>query len=393
VERAILHVDMNAFFASVEQQADAALRGRPVLVSGDPEGRSVVSAASYEARQYGVRAGMPLATARRLCPDAVVVRARHREYARISRQILSILAEYTPLVEPYSIDEAFLDLTGCAAVAGAPGQAAVSIKREIRESTGLTCSIGIAPNRLLAKMASDLEKPDGLVCLEPADIPRVLWPLPVNRLFGVGQKTAESLRSRGILTIGALAQMPVGLLQQGLGPGAARLSDLAWGRDDSPVVSEAAAAKSISHEVTLATDSSDHNQVQELLLDMCDRVARRVRQAALQGRTVELKLRDAQFQTITRSRTLEAPTQLAEDIYAACLDLIARHWDENPLRLVGVALSQLTSTGHGQLRFPDGKERRRQLAVVTDAIRDRFGEDSLVRARLLSPRPPGGRPR
>lgn len=389
VDRIIMHVDMNAFFASVEQQADPALRGRPVLVSGDPEGRSVVSAASYEARPFGVRAGMPLATARRLCPGAVVVRARHGEYSRVSHQILSILREYTPLVEPCSIDEAFLDLTGCEKVSGPPRAAALGIKRDIRAATGLTCSIGIAPNRFLAKMASDLQKPDGLVVLESTDVPRLLWPLPVTRLFGVGEKTAERLRSLGIVTIGALAQMPAPLLQERLGPGAGRLLDLAWGRDATPVGAESAGAKSISHEVTLAVDTADEGRLQELLLDMGDRVARRARRALLQGRTVELKLRSAKFHTIVRSRTLDGPTQLCEDIYAACLKLLDKHWDRSPVRLVGVSLSQLSCLGQGQLRFPDGRERQRQLAAVTDAIRERFGEESLVRARLLLSRKQG----
>jgi len=392
VDRIIMHVDMNAFFASVEQQADPSLRGRPVLVSGDPHGRSVVSAASYEARPFGVRAGMPLVTARRLCPGAVIVRARHREYARVSHQILAILRTYTPLVEPYSIDEAFLDLTGCEKVSGPPREAALAIKRAIHAATGLTCSIGIAPNRFLAKMASDLQKPDGLVVLESSDVPRLLWPLPVTRLFGVGEKTAERLRSLGIVTIGALAQMPAALLQQRLGPGAGRLVELAWGRDVTPVESEGAGAKSISHEVTLPVDTADESRLQELVLDMSDRVARRVRRAGLQGRTVEIKLRNAKFQTIVRSRTLDGPTQLSEDIYAACLKLLDQHWDRSPVRLVGVSLSQLTGAGHGQLHFPDGRERQRKLAAVTDAIRERFGEDSLVRARLLSPRKPEGEP-
>jgi DNA polymerase-4 len=386
VDRIIMHVDMNAFFASVEQQAAPALRGRPVLVSGDPEGRSVVSAASYEARPFGVRAGMPLATARRLCPGAVIVRARHREYARVSQQILTILRQYSPLVEPYSIDEAFLDLTGCEKVSGPPREAALGIKRDIHAATGLTCSIGIAPNRFLAKMASDLQKPDGLVVLESPDVPRLLWPLPVTRLFGVGEKTAGRLRSLGIVTIGALAQMPPALLQQRLGPGAGRLVELAWGRDSSPVAGEGTGAKSISHEVTLPVDTADENRLQELVLDMSDRVARRVRRAGLQGRTVEIKLRNAKFQTIVRSRTLDSPTQLSEDIYAACLKLLEKHWDSSPVRLVGVSLSQLTGTGQGQLHFPDGRERQRKLAAVTDAIRERFGEESLVRARLLSSR-------
>lgn len=378
-----MHVDMNAFFASVEQQADPSLRGRPVLVTGDPEGRSVVSAASYEARPFGVRAGMPLATARRLCPGAVVVRARHGEYARVSRQILSILDGFSPLVEPFSIDEAFLDLTGCQVVSGPPVEAALCIKQRIRAATGLTCSIGIAPNRLLAKIASDLEKPDGLVCLRMDDVPRVMWPLKVDRLFGVGEKTAARLRALGIVTIGALARTPGVLLQERLGPGADRLVDLAWGRDHTPVAPGSAGAKSISHEVTLASDTADENTIQELVLDMCDRVARRARQAGVHGKTVEVKLRNSQFQTITRSRTLEAPTQLAEEMYAVCLELLEGHWDRRPLRLMGVGLSQLTAANRGQLPLQDHRERHRKLAAVSDAIRDRFGEKALVRARLV----------
>ncbi|MEW6522029.1 MAG: DNA polymerase IV [Bacillota bacterium] len=383
MDRVIMHVDMNAFFASVEQQADPSLRGRPVLVTGDPEGRSVVSAASYEARPFGVRAGMPLATARRLCPGAVVVRARHGEYARVSRQILSILDGFSPLVEPFSIDEAFLDLTGCQVVSGPPVEAALCIKQRIRAATGLTCSIGIAPNRLLAKIASDLEKPDGLVCLRMDDVPRVMWPLKVDRLFGVGEKTAARLRALGIVTIGALARTPGVLLQERLGPGADRLVDLAWGRDHTPVAPGSAGAKSISHEVTLASDTADENTIQELVLDMCDRVARRARQAGVHGKTVEVKLRNSQFQTITRSRTLEAPTQLAEEMYAVCLELLEGHWDRRPLRLMGVGLSQLTAANRGQLPLQDHRERHRKLAAVSDAIRDRFGEKALVRARLV----------
>ena len=383
-ERTIIHVDMDAFFASVEQQDAPKLRGKPVLVSGSTGKRGVVAAVSYEARPYGVKSGMPLLSALRRCPHAVVVKAEHRKYSHISRQILDILKQFTPLVEPFSIDEAFLDVSGCQLLWGSPQELAILIKERVRESTGLTCSIGIAPNRLLAKMAATMMKPDGMVTLTMADVPDLLWPLPIEKLYGVGESTAQRLRKLGISTIGALARAPHHLLIQQLGPNAARWCQLAQGQDDTPVQAGVSPPKSISHEATLIEDLIDPQKVRTVILELCEKVGRRCRQQGMSGRTVELKLRNPQFKTITRSRTLPAPTALTDDLYEVSLDLLSEHWSGFPLRLIGVGLSQLIrGSTQRQLQLTEEDRRYEELTKATDAIKDRFGENAVTRARLV----------
>ncbi len=383
-ERTIIHVDMNAFFASVEQQAAPELRNKAVLVSGSTSKRGVVSAASYEARTYGVQSGMPLLSALRLCPHAVVVKANHRLYAQRSREILTILDQFTPLVEPFSIDEAFLDVTGCELLWGSPRNMARLIKERIQAATGLTSSIGIAPNRLLAKMASDMEKPDGLVILTMDDVPTRIWPLRVEDLYGIGQTTAGRLRRIGINTIGALAQAPQSLLVEQLGPGAGRWVELAHGHDDTPVHSGLGPPKSISHEETMTDDIVSLDDIRTVILRLCEKVARRSRQQGMAGRTVELKLRSSTFRTITRSQTMSKPTALTEDLYRLSLVLLEKHWSGYPLRLIGVGLSQLIrQEAERQLQLEPASKRHEKLAKATDVIRDRYGEEALTRARLV----------
>ncbi len=384
--RWILHVDMDAFFASVEKVLDPALTGRPVIVCGPAEARGVVSAASYEARRCGVRSAMPTARAKRLCPEGVFLPARHAVYHQFSERVLAVLRRFTPLVEPSSIDEAYLDVSGCEGLFGDPLTLGRILKAAVRDETGLTCSVGVAPNRLLAKMASGLEKPDGLTLLRLEDVPRVLWPKPVDDLHGIGGRTAARLRAIGLVTIGDLARYPVGLLVREFGVGGRRLHEAANGQDDTPVLpaGQEAESRSVSHETTFARDTDDPDRLERTLLDLADRVARRLRSQSHRGRTVTVKIRRSDFTTATRSTTLSHPTDLAEDIYAAARRAFRVFWRPSvKVRLLGVAVSNLERDEEtpGTLFDPAAKLRRVSRAV--DRIRDRYGERSVTRARLL----------
>ena len=306
--RSILHVDMDAFFASVEVLDDPSLRGRPVIVGGDPETRGVVAAASYEARRFGVHSAMSAARARRLCPDGVFLHPRGRRYAEISRRVFALFREYTPLVEPLSIDEAFLDVTGCRRLFG-PGEAVGRlIKRRIRDEVGLVASVGVAPNKFLAKLASDLEKPDGFVVVPADGVPEFLAPLPVGRLWGVGPRTDAALASLGVRTVAELRRCPEARLRARLGEAlAAHLTALALGDDDRPVVTDHD-VRSIGHEITFARDIGAPAVLRAELDGLVEKTVLRLRDQGLAARTVHLKARFPDFSTVTRSATLPAAT-------------------------------------------------------------------------------------
>jgi nucleotidyltransferase/DNA polymerase involved in DNA repair len=389
--RVILHLDMDAFYAAVEVRENPELAGKPLII-GHRGPRGVVSTCSYEARRFGVHSAMPSVTADRLCPDATWRPGRMSLYVEVSRRIRRLFEAFTPLVEPLSIDEAFLDLTGVAADLEAGRRAALELKQRIRDKERLTASVGVAPNKFLAKVASDLEKPDGLVVIAFADVPEMLWPLPIERLWGVGPKTAERLHKRRVHRIGDLVRVPEPTLRGALGARSARhLRALARGEDDRPVHSQRE-AKSISEERTYAVDLTDPDEIDRALLQRADAVACDLRRHGLAGRTVQIKVRTGDFTTWTRSHTLPAPTDLTEVIVDAARHLFAQRIDlgNQGVRLLGLGVSGLEPVDRSQSTlFPDKQEERaRRLARTTDALRERLGRDAVVRARLLrAPRP------
>ena len=383
--RTIVHVDMDAFYASVEQRDRPELRGRPVVVGALPGHRGVVSAASYEARPFGVRSAMPISRAVRLCPHAEFLPVDHAKYGRVSGEIMALLGELTPLVEPISIDEAFLDVTASRALFGDGRAIAGEIKRRIREGVGLTASVGVAANKFVAKVASELGKPDGLVVVLAGEEPSFLAPLAVARLWGVGRVTGEALESLGIRTIGQLAATPADHLAARVGAaGAEHLLALARG-DDRRAVDTSGEAKSMSAEETFEVDHRDGERLRATLRRQAERVARELRAGALAGTVVQLKLRFADFSTITRRHTVE-PTQDGLVIYREVEALLARVRLDQAVRLIGVSVSGLQAQGHGQLSLlgPDAS-RRERLARAVDKLAGRFGDEALRPASLVRP--------
>ena len=384
--RSIVHVDMDAFYASVEQRDRPELRGRPVIVGADPKGRGVVSAASYEARVFGVRSAMPIGKAARLCPDGVFLPVDMDKYAGASRQIMGILGDFSPLVEPVSVDEAFVDLTGTASLFGPAPEAVREIKRRIRAETGLTASAGLAANKFIAKVASDLKKPDGLVIVEAGREAEFLAPLPIERLWGVGKATAKDLAALGIATIGQLQRLSRATLVARLGDHGAGLHDLAFGRDDRPV-EPWTPPKSMGAETTFERDTTDRARLDTTLRGQAERVARELRAERLAAARVTLKLRFADFRTLTRSHTSD-PTQDGLELYRRVAILLARETLVQPVRLIGVSASALTAEQTGQLGLlGDDAVRRERLARAVDRITDRFGLDAIRPAALVR-RPP-----
>jgi DNA polymerase-4 len=384
--RSIAHVDMDAFYASVEQRDRPELRGLPVIVGADPKGRGVVSAASYEARVFGVRSAMPIGKAARLCPHGVFVRVDMDKYARVSEEIMALLGDFSPLVEPVSVDEAFIDLTGTASLFGPPAEAVRSIKRRIRAETGLTASAGLASNKFIAKIASDLRKPDGMVVVEPGREAEFLAPLPIERLWGVGKATAKSLASLGIATIGQLQRLPRATLVSRLGDHGADLHELAFGRDDR-AVTPWAAAKSMGAESTFERDTDDRSRLETTLRGQAERVARELRAGGVAASRVTLKLRFADFRTLTRSHTGD-PTQDGLELYRRVMVLFARERLVQRVRLIGLSASTLGPPASGQLGLLDPNAvRRERLARAVDGITGRFGAGVIRPAALVRPRP------
>jgi len=349
------------------------------------EGRGVVSAASYEARCYGCGSAMPTATALRLCPHAVVIPVRHGRYREASREVFRVFDEFSPLVEPLSIDEAFLDLTGTDALFGSAEAAARRLKARVREATALTASVGVAPNKFLAKLASDLRKPDGLVVVTPETVEATLDPLPVGRLWGVGAATLKRFESLGVQTIGDVRRLPLDRLRREFGDLGEHFHRLSQGVDDRPV-SPDREAKSISHETTFARDVSDLDHLRTVTLHQVEDVAYRLRRLQRYARTVTLKIRYPDFRTITRSTTLLAPTQLTNALWRAASELLdewtAERGGPTPVRLIGVGAGNLSGEDGRQLSlFEEADGRQRKLDAALDAIRARFGPDA-VRRRL-----------
>lgn len=381
--RAILHCDLDAFYASVEQRDHPEYRGKPVIVGGLPHERGVVSAASYEARAFGVRSAMPLRVAGRLCPDGIYVRGDATKYEEASDQVMALFAERTPLVQPISLDEAFLDVTASAHLFGGALAIARELKGAVRSRLGLVLSVGVATNKLCAKIASDLRKPDGLVVVEPGTEAAFLAPLPLERLWGVGPRTREALEDLGLRTIGDLAATDAAMLESRLGAHGAAIAERARGIDDDPVVPEEA-PKSVGHEHTFDSDTLDHALIEATLLRLAEGVGRRLRSGGLLGRTVMLKLRVAPFETRTRQRTFAAATdddvaifRASRSLLRAALDEDREHGRLSPVRLVGVSVHGLVAGQ--QLGLFEGA-RAARLNAALDAVRSRFGEEALDRA-------------
>lgn len=378
----ILHVDLDAFFAAVEQRDRPELRGRPVVVGvGGRHDRGVVSAASYEARRYGIQSAMPLRTAAALCRDAIFVPVDGRKYAKVSSQVMEILRRFTPAVEPVSIDEAFLDVAGSEALHGGPVRIAWAIKAAIRDELQLTASVGVATSKLVAKVASDLEKPDGLVVVEPGDEASFLAPLPISRLWGVGERTATVLAEYGVRFIGDLAALPDDLLARRLGRQGPVLAARARGLDPSPVAASEP-ARSISHEHTFDVDTSDLEVLERTLLALSEGVAGRLRAGGVKAGTIGVKVRDPSFLTVSRQRTLTEPTDQTEVVFRTALELARPQLRGVRVRLLGVVASHLGESEQLSL-FDESAERKRRATKAADDIRRRFGSKAIIRARLL----------
>lgn len=381
-EYPILHADMDAFYAAIEQLDHPELRGKPLLVGGSPRERGVVAAASYEARPFGCHSAMPMARALRLCPQAIVVPPRFERYVEISRQVFEIFEQFTPLVEPLSIDEAFLDVAGSTRLFGPPEQIARELKRRIRAETKLTVSVGVAPNKFLAKLASDLKKPDGLVIVEAEQVLAFLDPLPISRMWGVGKATLPRFDEIGVRTFADARRLSESELRERFGEAGGCFYRLVRGIDDREVTPDRE-AKSISNEITFPVDLDDHEYLRAVLLEQAQQVARRLRRSGLMARAVTLKIRSGDFTTITRRTTLASPTDQTDLLWQAVVALFDRWMREQPfrVRLIGLGLSQLTTEAGQQLSLfgQDEARRRRTLDRTIDSIRDRFGDGAISR--------------
>lgn len=389
----ILHVDMDAFYAAIEVLDHPEWRGLPLVVGAAPDRRGVVSTCSYEARQYGIHSAMPSRTAGRLCPQAVFVTPRMERYADVSAKIMAILEEFTPLVEPLSLDEAFLDVEGSLPAWGDAIGIAAALKKRIRARTGLTASVGVAPNKFLAKIASDIDKPDGLtvVPVTEAAIMKFLAPLPVAKMWGVGKVTGRRLVREGIRTIGQLQQLDAKALERLFGrSGAADMAELVRGRDDRPVVTSWE-EKSISNEHTFDRDEPDPERVRQRLLELVEEVGGRLRAAGKLAGTAQIKLRFGDFSTITRQATFPAPLDSDRALIAGAMALFEREKIRRPIRLVGFGVSKLAAPGRiipvqAELfeglsdRMPDGKNRKLDQAV--DSLRRSLGTQAIRRGKI-----------
>jgi DNA polymerase-4 len=381
-ERIILHVDMDAFFISVEQRDNPALRGKPAAVCGSLS-RSVVTSANYEARPYGIRAGMSVQEAKRRCPQLILVKGDHSKYTKTAARIFSILKNYTPIVEIASIDEAYLDITQSLLLFKSPLHIGQSIKDRIREGEELICSIGIAPNKLLAKLGSRLKKPDGLTLIQKEEVEEILRDLPVERLHGIGPKLEEALKSIGIFTCGQLGRFPVSLLTKRFGVIGERLHEMGLGADDSPVVplNEEEDAKSVSHSITLEEDTSDPNLLGKVLLQLSERVSRRMRREGFYGRRIAITVRYSDFFTFSKQKTLSKWINSGNEIFRQAFEIFESIPHPKPIRLLGVGVSFLKKEWC-QLDLFEKGEKKDKLLKAMDRVNERFGDWTLTWAGL-----------
>lgn len=391
----IIHLDLDAFFASVEQRDNSAYRGKPLIVGGISGGREnsnrgVVCAASYEARKYGVHAGMPIWEARQKCPRGIFIPTQMNKYLKESKKFFQICSNYTPLIEPLSIDELFLDVSGCESLFGSSEIIGRKIKERVYQELGLKVSVGIAENKFLAKIATNLGKPDGFYIISSKDVQKILYPLPISSLWGIGKKTEELLKKSGIYQVEQLAKMPDSILENLLGKNGKKMKLLAQGIDESPVIPPST-AKSISKETTFSTNISEKAVLVKELLKISQLVGYAARKKGYKGRTVTLKIRYHNFITFNRSTTLENPTNLDDIIFKTVVELLdkVRH-KKDGVRLLGIKLSNLTSGNERkQLKFLRDEENEKedkleQLTQSLDEIREKFGSKAITRASLLS---------
>jgi DNA polymerase-4 len=393
-----MHLDMDSFFASVEEKLNPRLKGQPILVGGT-ERRGVVASASYAARPFGIRAGMPMAEAKRLCPHAVFVEGNPQKYVHTSLQVLDVLKSFTPAVEPFSIDEAFFDLTQVpypgkpspeerdpAVILDSAIPVATAIQRAVLRRVGLTATIGVASCKYVAKMASGVQKPRGLTVLTQERYRERFWKRGVQELWGIGEKTRVALEKLGIRTIGQLAKFPREFLTFHFGLNGEHMQEAALGRDETPVIPyyEGIPVKSMGHEVTLSQDVSDREVLAAQLLRLSDMVGRRLRADHYLGRIVSVKIRDAKFRTTVRQRALPSVMDDEHEIFHTASLLLAEHWDGRPLRLIGVSVSGLVSAeGYFQPSLFGEDQHRRKMLEAVDSLRDKFGDGALVKAGVL----------
>jgi DNA polymerase-4 len=382
--RKIIHIDMDAFFASVEMASNPNLRGKPIIVCGNPEGRTAVASASYEARKFGVKAGMGLPEALRLCPNAILVEGSPQKYITTSIKILKILSEYSDLLELFSVDEAFLDVTHTEHLFGGARKIAEEAKERVKSRFDITCSAGIAPNKILAKLASGFSKPDGLSIIVPEDIPRVLEDMEVEAICGIGEKTKIILNKMGIRTCGDLSRFDVKKLEKVFGKGGRVLHEMSLGIDDSPVrpYYKESVTKSFGHTMTLEEDTNDVSLILRHIFQLSEQVGRRMRKEKYTGRTVTLILRYEDFETHSHQKTLDLSLDQGFEIYKAARSILSRVYDgKRLLRLLGVSVSNLSKGEKQSDLFLKGREDTLRKAI--DDLNDRFGEFSVTRASLL----------
>lgn len=388
MDKVILHIDMDAFFAAIEELDNPEFRGKPVVVGAEPQagkGRGVVSTCNYAARKFGIHSAMPISQAYRRCSHAIYVFPRMRRYVEISRKIHKIFCDFTPLVEPISIDEAFLDISGCLRLFGSREKIGKAMKKRIFDETGLTASIGIAPSKFIAKIASDLEKPDGLVIVEPSQVLNFLWPLPISKMWGVGKKTEQILKARGIDTIGKLAQLPRDQLVKQMGKFGLHFWNLANGIDDREIETEHK-VKSVSLENTYGEDVGDEETITESIFSLADNVSRILRKRDLSGKTVSLKIRLEDFSTFTRARSFEQFINSSKIITETSLALYKKFdRKEKKVRLLGVAVSNLNSKMDDQLNLFDKiNNEEKKIDKVIDMVQNKFGADLIKKASLIN---------
>lgn len=382
-EHLVAHVDMDAFYASVEILDDPSLARKPVVVGGDSS-RSVVSAASYAARAYGVRSAMPMVRARQLCPRLVILPVRMARYKEVSRQVMEVLEGFTPVVEQVSVDEAYLDLTGTSRIWGDAAHTGRAIKERVKEATGLNCSVGLAPMRYLAKIASDRDKPDGLTVVD--DVERFLQSISLAEVPGIGKKAQEKLGAMGIRRLVELRAFDQKQMERLFGAWGLRMLELAWGRDETPI-GQGRPVKSISHELTMSRDTADRPTLEAYLLEMGHKVAARLRAKQMAGRVVTLKLKTSDHGIVTRRTSLDHATDDGSLIVATAKQLLAAHRNPGPYRLIGVGVSELGPAGTGQAELFGRAEsgRAKALGQAEDEVRRRFGSKGIIRAGQLPP--------
>jgi len=372
--RCIFHIDLDAFFVSVEQVLNPKLKGKPVIVGGDPERRGVVASASYEARPFGIHAGMPSAKARRLCPQAIFIRSHFSLYKDASAKFMKILGDFSPYIEPLGFDEAYLDVTGCEEPYGSLQKLALAIKERINEELELTASVGIATCKVVAKIASDLCKPDGLLEIAPEDEQAFLNPLPIDKLPGVGKKTEHALKDIGVTTIGELASLPLDTIKRQFGATGAVIHSYAKGIDDRKVEAPGE-AKSISQQLTFARDTLDRNFLEANLHNLCQEVCQELRSQNKKARCVAIRLRYADFKTITRQVILKEASNVTQVIFTKSQQLLnkALAQQEKPIRLIGIQISSLIGEGKQLPMFNSGMEKPEHLDKAIDKIRRKYG--------------------